>query len=344
VTGELPRFEEDFFGDENVFDKDDPRATGHGRSADNPVFLSAKMHEEPARVVSFARARSGWGTGDVSCVAMDDPPDRALTSCAPVVRQRTVADASSVNIRWGIAAMMAKVVRWVLAGAENMAESRCRSKDTIVHTAATAFVASRAIFWVFLPALEPGLPCWHRGYLLRKASVFAMAGALLAFVRFGERRPWSSIGWHRDRWGCAVASGLLGAVACFAAVALCIVVAHAVHWKVGQQQPPKWDPPLWAVAITVLRAGVTEELFYRGYALERLMTLTGSRRLAAVLTVVPFALFHYRQGPAVILIAAVAASILTVLYLRRRSLPTVMVTHFIVDFVPNVLLPMFGVG
>ena len=198
--------------------------------------------------------------------------------------------------------------------------------------------------FLWLARVDVGDATGIGSYLAREAVVFAMAGALLLLVRFGERRPWSSIGWHGDRLGGVVGWGLLGAVACFVALLGCMVLAQALHWKVGLQQPPKWDPPVWAMAITVLRAGVTEELFYRGYALERLITLTGSRWIATALTVVPFALFHYRQGPAGIMIAAVAAVILSLMYLRRRSLPTVMVTHFSVDFVPNVLLPLLGVG
>ena len=96
------------------------------------------------------------------------------------------------------------------------------------------------------------------------------------------------------------------------------------------------------MAITVLRAGVTEEVFYRGYAHERLQSLTGRRSLAVVLTIIPFALFHFRQGPAGILIAGVMGLILALIYLKRRSLPAVMFTHFTVDFVPNVLLPLLG--
>jgi len=181
-------------------------------------------------------------------------------------------------------------------------------------------------------------------YLVREAVVFLMLGALLVLVRKGEKLPFSSIGWHTDRLGNAALWGLLGVVLTIAGIAACLWIAHLMHWKVGQQAPPKFEPPLWAVTITVLRAGITEEAFYRGYALERLMTMTGSKWAAAIITVVPFALFHYRQGPAGILIAGVAAIILTALYLKRRSLPAVMITHFTVDFIPNVLLPLLDVG
>jgi membrane protease YdiL (CAAX protease family) len=180
-------------------------------------------------------------------------------------------------------------------------------------------------------------------YLAREGVVFAIAAALLVLVRRGERQPWSSIGWHTDRLGNAALWGLLGVVLSIVGIVACVAVAQIMHWKLGLQTPPAYEPPLWAMAITVLRAGVTEELFYRGYAQERLMAITGSRWYPILLTAVPFALFHYRQGPAGILIAGVSSVILSVLYLKRRSLPAVMLTHFSVDFIPNVLLPLVGI-
>jgi len=181
-------------------------------------------------------------------------------------------------------------------------------------------------------------------YVGREAVVFLMLGALLVLVSKGEKLPFSSIGWHTDRLGNATLWGLLGVVLSVAGIAACLGIAYLLHWKVGQQEPPKFDPPLWAVTITIFRAGITEEVFYRGYAVERIMAITGSKWAAAFITIIPFALFHYRQGPAGILIAGVAAVILTAMYLKRRSLPAVMITHFTVDFIPNVLLPLFGAG
>lgn len=180
-------------------------------------------------------------------------------------------------------------------------------------------------------------------YLGREAGVFLMFALLLWIVRKGEHLPYSSIGWRVDQLGSSIRWGLLGAVLIFVALAACLVVAQALDWKIGLQEPARYTPPLWAMAITVLRAGVTEEAFYRGYAMERLQTLTGSKAAAVALTVVPFALFHYRQGPAGILIAFVAALILSWLYLKRRDLPANMLAHFTVDFVPNIVLPIFGV-
>ncbi|MCP5360764.1 MAG: CPBP family intramembrane metalloprotease [Sinobacteraceae bacterium] len=181
-------------------------------------------------------------------------------------------------------------------------------------------------------------------YLARDLGVFALAGILLVLIRRGERLPYSSIGWRTDRLGRSAIWGLIGLVLSIVAIAACFGVAQLMEWKVGQQEPPKFVPPLWAMTITVLRAGLTEELFYRGYALERLSTLTGSTWIAAVPTITLFGLFHSSQGPAGILIAAVVATIFTVLYLRRRDLPAVMLTHVAIDLIPNVLLPLLGVA
>lgn len=207
---------------------------------------------------------------------------------------------------------------------------------------ALAMFGTPLFLWAF--KLDLGDAVGLTPYLAREATVFLLLGALLVLIRKGERLPFSSVGWHTDRLGNAALWGLLGIVLSAVGIAVCIGIANLMHWKLGLQEPPKYDPPLWAMTITVLRAGITEEAFYRGYALERLVSLTGSKWAATLITVIPFALFHYRQGPAGILIAAVAALILTAIYLKRRSLPAVMLTHFSVDFIPNVLLPLLGIG
>jgi membrane protease YdiL (CAAX protease family) len=213
----------------------------------------------------------------------------------------------------------------------------------IKHTAATALGLLMAMFGssLILEALRPtDLPT----YLLREGAIFLLLGALLVLIRYGERLPFSSIGWHTDRLGNAALWGLLGLVATYAAIIPCLLFAQYMHWKVGAQAAPKFHPPLWAETIQMFRAGITEEAFRNGYALERLWSITGSRWVALGITMLPFALFHFRQGPAGILIAGAAGLVLSLIYLRSRSLPAVMLAHFSVDFVPNVLLPFLGMN
>jgi len=94
--------------------------------------------------------------------------------------------------------------------------------------------------------------------------------------------------------------------------------------------------------LAVVRAGISEEVLYRGYALERLQSLTGSKWIAAATTLVLFAAFHYRQGLAGIFLALILGAVLTGFYLWKRNLTANMFGHFLVDFVPNVVLPLFG--
>jgi len=178
-------------------------------------------------------------------------------------------------------------------------------------------------------------------YLVRESLVFLLLGALLVLIRYGEELPLSSIGWHTDRLGNAALWALLGLVAAYAAFIPGLLLAQQMHWKVGAQAPPRFHPPLWAETVANLRAGTTEEAF-RAYALERLIRITGRRWVSLVLVTLPFAIFHFHQGPAVIVIAGATGLVLSLIYLVRRSLPAVMLAHFAADCIPNVLLPLIG--
>lgn len=179
-------------------------------------------------------------------------------------------------------------------------------------------------------------------YVARELALFAAFGALLWIITRGERRAFSSIGWHTDRPGRSVLWGLLGAVLCAVALVACLGVFSVLGIHFGGDSKSGFSPPAWAVLITVVRAGVVEEAFYRGYAIDRLQLLTGNRLLAIGLPLLVFAGAHYRQGIGGVLIALAMGGVLTTLFLKRRDLLAVMTAHFIVDFIPNVLLPLFS--
>lgn len=156
----------------------------------------------------------------------------------------------------------------------------------------------------------------------------------------GERLPLSSLGWSTTSIGRSLLWGLIGAVLCAVGLVACIGIISFAGMHFGGDGKSAFTPPAWAMLITVLRAGILEEAFYRGYAIDRLRRLTGSMPVAFALPLVVFAAAHYRQGSGGILIALVMGAILAVLFLKRRDLLAVMTAHFIVDFVPNVLLPL----
>lgn len=61
-----------------------------------------------------------------------------------------------------------------------------------------------------------------------------------------------------------------------------------------------------------------------------------------MLALVPFALFHFWQGYAGVLISFVLGGYLTIIYIWRRDLKSNIITHFLVDFIPNIALPLIA--
>lgn len=177
---------------------------------------------------------------------------------------------------------------------------------------------------------------------IREIAILAMVALLLWIVVSREKLPLSSIGLRFDGIWRSLAWGLGGAVLCAAALAAILTAFHFLGISYGSGSGGAISVSLWATTLTVARAGIAEEVFYRGYAIERIEALTGSRWMAALIPLIPFAAFHYRQGLAGIAIALLLGAILTAFYLWKRNLVANIFAHFLVDFVPNVLLPLLA--
>jgi membrane protease YdiL (CAAX protease family) len=89
---------------------------------------------------------------------------------------------------------------------------------------------------------------------------------------------------------------------------------------------------------------VVEELIYRGFAIERLESLSGNSWVAALVSLVAFAAAHYRQGLGGVVSAAILGGLLTIFYLKLRDLVANMAAHFLVDIVLNVGIPLVNRG
>ncbi len=96
----------------------------------------------------------------------------------------------------------------------------------------------------------------------------------------------------------------------------------------------------------VLTAAICEEFIYRGYAIEELGYLTGSRRLAGFLSWLVFAISHvslYGVSRALV-VPAIVGAVLTGLYLWRRSLPACMLMHALMNGIFLILVPAIAQG
>jgi membrane protease YdiL (CAAX protease family) len=196
-----------------------------------------------------------------------------------------------------------------------------------------AMVVIRHAFVFFVPEITLA------SAILKEALIWASAAALLVIIRRGERLSFRSIGLGTCRWWKSVAWGLLIAVVSAAVVGS---LAYLTGYGHGPGSAAFEKLPLWLLTLIVLRAGVVEELFYRGYAIERLRVIGLGPFWSVAIPLIIFSLGHWSGGAANILIAFAAGIILTGFYLWRRDLVANMIGHGLVDFVANVLPRLFS--
>jgi uncharacterized protein len=178
----------------------------------------------------------------------------------------------------------------------------------------------------------------------REFAVFLLVGLLLWIVKRWELLPLSSIGLRVDMLRTSLLRGSWFAVILLVVTVGLYLLLRGVGVHLGEDHGSVFHPSLWVVTVSMLRAGVAEEIFYRGFAIERLQNLTGSKLLAGLVPLTIFAMSHYRQGVGGIVAVFVLGGILTVFYMKYRDLLANITAHFLGDFVLNVVLPLAGGG
>lgn len=162
--------------------------------------------------------------------------------------------------------------------------------------------------------------------------VLAWVAGILLYVRQAERRPLSSIGFRAFGVREAIIGFIAGVLILATLAVIYLVVFPALHWSESGQISAVASLPYWLNCLIVARAAVSEEVLFRGYPIERLRELTGSRAIAAVVPCVVFTLDHVGfWGWHHVFIAGLAGAELTALYMWRRNIWVNMLAHFIVD-------------
>lgn len=188
--------------------------------------------------------------------------------------------------------------------------------------------------------LSPGNSIGAR--LGREAVWWAIGALMLFWVLRIERLPLSSIGLRRPTWG-TLGWGLAATAALMATVMLSYaVILPALGLSMNQRAVDAITAaPWWFQMLMLLRAGVVEEILYRGYPIERIESLTGSRWLAAVLPGLVFIATHYAfWGAGQLIVVAFGTLVFTLLYLWRRDLVCCMIAHILVDWIGFALAQM----
>lgn len=175
--------------------------------------------------------------------------------------------------------------------------------------------------------------------ILKEAGMWLVAAVIVLIIRVGEKQPLTSIGFHTTRLLRSLLRGLVLGVVCLVVAA---VVVAITHYNGGESGAAMARLPLWLITLIVIRAGVVEELCYRGYAIERLHALGLPRSVAALVPLGVFGVGHWTGGWANIVLALALGAILAAFYVWRRDLLANMFGHFLVDFAGNVLPKLVG--
>jgi membrane protease YdiL (CAAX protease family) len=177
-------------------------------------------------------------------------------------------------------------------------------------------------------------------YVLSMVRLWSVTLLLLAVILLWERQSLSSIGirkttWNDVLWG--FVGFLLGALV-FGITTPVIKALHLTGTESGILQLGKL-PILFRLAI-VLTAGITEEIIFRGYVIERLNILTGRIGWGAAIGYFVFVVLHLPfWGWGGTIQIGLWSLVVTILYVKRRNLPACMLMHVLNDAYAFLLLP-----
>jgi membrane protease YdiL (CAAX protease family) len=171
-------------------------------------------------------------------------------------------------------------------------------------------------------------------------ALFAAIAAAVLWIAFAvEKLSPAELGFRPLRWQAVVWGGAL-------AVFFIRGFGPAAYWAMQRLRLRGFERglarlgalPFWYLTLAVVIGGTAEEILYRGYAIARIETLTGSQWLAAAIPLAVFALAHLPLwGPAPALSTLFAGAIFTLVYLWQRDLAPVVIAHVATDFVGIVL-------
>ncbi len=213
------------------------------------------------------------------------------------------------------------------------------SPTTSRHTAKTLAGLAWAMGFAWLPLTRWVNEFADTTHLLAYEAIWWLATfALVLYVRTAEHRPLTSIGFVRPS-GRALALGVAaGVVVTIVMGFLYLLVLPALHLTDQVANTTNAHllalTPLWWRLLSSLRAAVAEEVMFRGYAMERLQELSGSRSMALWVSCTFFTLAHVGAwGWSHVIVVAAGGLAFSLLYLWKRNLWINMTAHFVVDAV-----------
>jgi membrane protease YdiL (CAAX protease family) len=199
-----------------------------------------------------------------------------------------------------------------------------------------ALIVVRHAVLYFSPTLTVSAAIWN------ESLMWVCIAAVCLIIRRGEKLPFSSVGPGTSRWSKSLGWGIVLTVGIIVFGSIADLIAVLTHFQPNEFARQLTRLPVWLLTLTCVRAGVGEELFYRGYAIERLQALGLSRFWAAAIPILIFSVGHWTTGWQNVVTALIIGSMLAAFYLWRRDLLANMIAHFLVDFLGVVVPRLFS--
>lgn len=158
--------------------------------------------------------------------------------------------------------------------------------------------------------------------VIREIAVFSMVGLLCWIIITKEHLTLGSIGLSPRPWKETAVWSLIILIFLVAGAFLSLALIQVAGGTFGKSEP-KMKLSLMTTTLVMLRAGIAEEIFFRGYIIERVASLLKSKWIAVTVSLVPFALLHYQQGIWGIVMSFILGGILTATYLWKRNLKAI---------------------
>jgi membrane protease YdiL (CAAX protease family) len=197
---------------------------------------------------------------------------------------------------------------------------------------AIAFIAP-----AYIAASDPGAffgePTAVAATLINECAMWSVALVILGIVLFWERYPLRSIG-----LGLPTLDSILLGIFCVAPLLFLSTIAGAILTAFGASAQDNGRVvmvlalPLWLQLFVAVTAGFTEEILFRGFAVERVTLLSGSRWFGAFVPSLLFGVMHAPfWGLPHAIIAGMTGFWLTLIYLWQRNLWVNIAAHALLD-------------
>jgi membrane protease YdiL (CAAX protease family) len=195
-----------------------------------------------------------------------------------------------------------------------------------------------AFFNLFSP---PGM--YTNSFIIcREISAFTICGFFVIYITKVEKQSLNSIGLHGNHWGKSLLLSFIILVISFLVAACLLYLLKILNITYGNSTDASKYNNLspFTMTLVVLRAGVAEEICYRGYAMERIAKINKNWQAYFLFPLLLFSLMHYRQGIVGIIISFPLGFVLAFAYWKKRDLKANIIAHFLADFIPNVLFQL----